>query len=274
MAATAEGISLVLTVAGDAPHGALLSSWRTALQQLEVPYEIIVVSTCEQQTVRRMLPNLPEIRWEYLELPTGVGGCLRAALPLVRHPFLLHLTLDYPYSPAELKPMWERIHLRDEYLNKPPDLVNGCRNGRPAPLPWRLLIRSWQLFWRIFSGFPRRDLAPWYGPRAEWLRWLARWVYGIPLHDPFSGCKLYRTEFLRRFPIQSGGPFVHVEIAAKATFLTSIVDEVVLRPQPAAVTVPSLAALRSDCWRCLTDPQFTMSPTTPPASTAPANAPV
>jgi hypothetical protein len=57
-------------------------------------------------------------------------------------------------------------------------------------------------------------------------------VYGVPLADVNSCFKLFRTDFLKRFPIQSDGDFVHTELVAKATFLTSIMDEVPLTPRP------------------------------------------
>ena len=57
----------------------------------------------------------------------------------------------------------------------------------------------------------------------------------MPLADVNSCFKLFRTSFLKRFPIQSDGDFVHTELVAKATFLTSIMDEVALTPKPDAV---------------------------------------
>src|SRR4030095_5670994 len=64
-----------------------------------------------------------------------------------------------------------------------------------------------------------------------------------------------RTCFLRRFPIQSDGDFVHTELVAKATFLTSIMDEVPLTPKPDPV--PPLGPTAEDSRRVFRDPEFT-----------------
>ena len=81
---------------------------------------------------------------------------------------------------------------------------------------------------------PINDPPPWHGGAAFRHRLRARWIYGVPLADVNSCFKLFRTAFLKRFPIQSDGDFVHTELVAKATFLTSIMDEVPLTPKPDA----------------------------------------
>jgi hypothetical protein len=274
MAADSEGLSLVVTVAGHAPYASSLGSWRGALQKLGVAHEIYIISSgIDTEIVRSWLSKIPEAHWQHLEPATGIGGCLRAALTQVRYPFLLHLTLDYPYDARDLQLMWQRIHQRDAFMLRPPDLVNGCRNGRRTPWPWRVVGWSWQLFCRVGFGLPFHPAPPWHGGQALLRRWLCRWVYGVPLADPFSGCKLYRTDFLRRFPIQSDGPFVHVEIAAKATFLTSIIDEIYLSPQTADISVPPSTTLRADCWRCFRHPKFVIAVPKPAESPASASIP-
>jgi hypothetical protein len=79
-----------------------------------------------------------------------------------------------------------------------------------------------------------------------------------------STFKLFRTDFLRRFPIQSDGDFVHTELVAKATFLTSIMDEVPLTPQPDAVPPPADISW-GELLRVFRDPQFTFPSDAPPA---------
>jgi hypothetical protein len=74
--------------------------------------------------------------------------------------------------------------------------------------------------------------------------------------DPLSGCKLYRTAFLKCVPIQSNDIFVHIELSAKATFLTSIIDEVYLSPQVVQISIPKLSKLYNDCWLCFRSPLF------------------
>lgn len=61
-------------------------------------------------------------------------------------------------------------------------------------------------------------------------RWMAnrssRWVFGVPVADVHSPCRLHRTEALRAIPFQSNSSFLDDEILAKATFLGHLIDEV------------------------------------------------
>lgn len=257
MSQTSEGISLILTVTEITPHLSLFGRWREMLHRINLPHEIIVVSSgCDVTAMERNLQPLQGIIWEQVDESAGVGTCLRKALAWVNYPYVLHLTLDYPYSPKDLKPLWARIHQIDDRLHRPPDIVNGCRTGLPLPLLWKILDGGWQLFWRFFSGFPCHSSYPWHGSNSVILRHLFRWIYGVPLLDPFSGCKLYRTEFLKRIPIQSDGVFIHVELAAKATFLAYIIDEVPLSHQLILASIPKLSTLYIDCWSCFKNPKF------------------
>ncbi|GIW85360.1 MAG: hypothetical protein KatS3mg107_1020 [Gemmataceae bacterium] len=258
MSHTSEGISLVLTVTEVTPHLSLLSQWQETLNRMSLPHEIIIVSSSSNITaLENRLPPLQGIIWTQVDETKGVGTYLQRALLRVNYPYLLHLTLDYPYSAKDFKHMWERIHQVDDLLHKPPDIVNGCRTGLPTPPLWKILGGGWRLFWRVFSGLPYHSSYPWHGSFAIVWRYLFRWIYGIPLLDPLSGCKLYRTAFLKRIPIQSKDIFVHIELSAKATFLTSIIDEVYLSPQKVPVLTPKLSELYNDCWLCFKDPQFT-----------------
>ena len=84
--------------------------------------------------------------------------------------------------------------------------------------------------------------------------------------------RLFRTSFLTRFPIQSNGDFVHTELAAKATFLTSIVDECPLTPKPDPI--PPLGDVSADRSRVFADPLFAVPPRpAPPAPEQPASPP-
>jgi hypothetical protein len=120
-----------------------------------------------------------------------------------------------------------------------------------------------------------QPLPAWPGLREYLYGSLVGWVFGVPLCDVNSAFKLYRTAFLKRFPIQSDGDFVHAELVAKATFLTSIMDEIPLTPAPPAERgVPSVWR---EMWRVFTNPDFGTPPQpTPgePGSTSPPQAPV
>jgi hypothetical protein len=227
------------------------------LDRMAVPHEIIVVSSgCDVTALERYLQLLQGVTWEQVRESVGLGGCLQKALARVNYPYVLHLTLDYPYSPLDLKQLWARIHQVDDVLRRPPDIVNGCRTGLSTPRLWTILNISWQLFWRIFSGLPYHSPYPWHGSFAFVLRHLFRWIYGIPLLDPLSGYKLYRTEFLKCVHIQSNSIFVHIELLAKATFITSIVDEVFLSPQKTPITIKLSSKFYTDFYSCFRKPLF------------------
>src|SRR5258708_24806796 len=120
-----------------------------------------------------------------------------------------------------------------------------------------------KLFWRIFAGLPITDSPQWYGWSEWWYRVWVGWVFGVPLADVNSALKLYRTAFLKRFPIQSDGDFVHTELVAKATFLTSIMDEIPITPQPHPL--PPLGPIAADERTGFRDPQFAFPPAPAPA---------
>jgi hypothetical protein len=167
--------------------------------------------------------------------------------------------------------MLERIELRDEILGKQPDLISGSRAGQQRPDVVWLVGNVWKWFWRIFAGLPRIAPAPWYGWSEWWYRVRAGWVFGVPLVDVNSAFKLYRTAFLKRFPIQSDGDFVHTELVAKATFLTSIMDEIPLTPKPDPL--PALGPIGADKRKVFRDPQFAFYASAPPATPQPEATP-
>ncbi|HEY3789624.1 MAG TPA: hypothetical protein VGL71_12260, partial [Urbifossiella sp.] len=156
-----------------------------------------------------------------------------------------------------------------------PDLISGCRTGRPVPLAIAWLGKTWRLLWRLALGLELEALPAWPGLRGYLYGHFVGWTLGVPLADVNSKFKLYRTAFLKRFPIQSDGEFVHAELAAKATFLTSIMDEIPLSPTVAAVEKPT--SVWRDFWRVFNNPDFGR-PIAPipgePGSTSPPEVPV
>ena len=206
------------------------------------------------------------------ETRNGFGASLRTALEQTNTPLFFYTSVDYPYTPADIRKLLDRIELRDEIFNKQPDLISGCRTGLPAPKLMAWSGFAWKLFWRIFAGLPMTDPTPWHGWREYFYSFRVEWVYAIPLVDVNSCFKLFRTEFLKKFPIQSDGDFVHTELVAKATFLTSIMDEVPLTAKPDPI--PPLGPIAADKRRVFRRPAFTFPkppplPTTSPASSAP-----
>jgi hypothetical protein len=173
-------------------------------------------------------------------ISSGVGAAFRSALDRCRLPLVLLVTDDYPYTPADLGKFLERMDTPSEIPNpktdqfemKLPDLVCGMRTGVPVPAVPRLMGTMVGTFCKYVLGFPLEPLPGWYGFREYLRTWRAWAVYGVPFTDPHCGFKLLRRSFLDRFPIQCDGDLVHIELAAKATFLTSLVDQLPLTPKP------------------------------------------
>jgi glycosyltransferase involved in cell wall biosynthesis len=272
MTKPADAVTVVIPVhnAADA-LGKILPGWRVVLEKCGRGFEILVVDDgSTDATAVEKVAAREHARLLRHETRRGFGACLRTALAEARHPLFFYTALDYPYTPADIRRLLERIDLRDEFMNRQPDLISGCRTGLETP---ELVLwggRAWRLFWRLFAGMPSQDPPPWHGWPAYRYRLRAKWVYGVPLADVNSCFKLFRTAFLKRFPIQSDGDFVHTELVAKATFLTSIMDEVPLTPKPDPV--PPVGDTAADSRRVFRDPEFTF-PAPAPEPPKPAEPP-
>jgi len=59
------------------------------------------------------------------------------------------------------------------------------------------------------------------------------WIWGAGVLDPLSPYKMARSEFLKKFPIQSKSYFAHVETIAKCNFLDALIHEELLPAAPA-----------------------------------------
>jgi glycosyltransferase involved in cell wall biosynthesis len=238
--------------------GKVIPAWADLLARLGRGYELLVVddgstdgTTAALETLAGRVNHLRVLRHDARR---GFGACLRTALAEAQHPLLFYTATDYPYTPSDLRKLLDRIEVRDEVLGRQPDLISGCRTGRPAPALVKWGGRAWRLFWRVALGLPTESSPTWPGWRECRYGWFVGWVFGVPLADVNSAFKLYRTAFLRRVPIQSDGDFVHAELVAKATFLTSIMDEVPLTPKPDPH--PEVPSRLREMWRVFCHPEF------------------
>jgi glycosyltransferase involved in cell wall biosynthesis len=273
MTRPADAVTIVIPVHNAADRIDRVAGWRVAMEKGSRPFRILVVDDGSTDGGAAKISGLPHTRVLRHETRHGFGACLRTALAETSTPLFFYTALDYPYTPSDIRPMLERINLRDELLGKEPDLISGCRTGLPKPAFVKWSGKAWRLFWRIFAGLPITDSPPWHGWAAYRYRVRTKWIYGVPLADVNSCFKLFRTAFLHRFPIQSDGDFVHTELAAKATFLTSIVDELPLTAKPDPI--PVLGDTRADRRRVFADPLFAhaLAPPRPPEQTAAASQP-
>lgn len=243
----------------------VVPQWADTLSRYGRDFEILIVNdgstdTATATVIEKLAGRVKHVRVLKHENRQGFGACLRTALAEAQHPLFFYTSADYPYSPSDVRGMLDRIEVRDEVLGKQPDLISGCRVGHPAPFPVRLAGQSWRLFWRIALGLPLQSSQTWLGWREYFYGAFVGWVFGVPLADVNSAFKLYRTSFLKRFPIQSDSDFVHTELVAKATFLTSIMDELPLTPKPEPVPRTTW----SDMWRVFVNPDFGTAPPQPP----------
>ena len=262
-----EAVSVVIPVRNAAGTiDGLISGWTHALNAIGRPWELLIVDDGSTDgtfvKAEAAAAKVWNTRAMKLDAPTGFGACLRLALPEVQHPLLATSAADYPYTPADVAKLLTRMDLETEFpdpasdtpVMRKPDIVGGCRTGVAVPALWKNVGRLYRGFCRLFLGLPLDPLPGWYGIGDHVRSWFVWIVYGVPLEDPTSAFKVYRTDFLRSFPIQSDGDFVQIELVAKSTFLTCILDEMPLSPKSAAI--PPATWNRADRKKVFGNPQF------------------
>jgi glycosyltransferase involved in cell wall biosynthesis len=266
-------LSVVLTARDVGPglEEAVLA-WAGHLDGLQRPYEIILVNdgSADDTAARAdaLAQRLPSLRVLHPEAPRGVGAALRAGIAAARHPLLVSGTCDSQYRPEDLKRLLDAIDRVD--------LVTGCRSGRVAPWWWRALGALSRGFVRVLFGLSLAAPTCWPGWSGWGRRWLARWLFGVRVHDPECAFRLFRRSVSRRIPVQSEGEFAQVEILAKANFLGCLMDEVPVAHRPPGRPARQTAGQRRQYWRdlrrVLAAPDFGPA-TLPPEEPLPAEAP-
>lgn len=254
-----------------------LARWVDTLNRLNRPVQVLLVDDGNAADVAerlmRFVETRPSVRLLRHEQHRGFGACLRTALGESAQPLLLHLPLDELYAVKELQKLFDAMAWQDEQTGQRPVLVNGCRVRGPKPWLVRLGGGAWRLFCRVLLGLPLMPAPTWLGWRSTAIAYSLWALYASPFHDPYSPLKLWRTEFLRRCPLQSHSDFALVELTAKATFFAALVDEVpVMATEHLAVQpVPGEGVWR-DGWRVFCHPEFVPPP--PAGSVAGPSAPM
>jgi hypothetical protein len=90
---------------------------------------------------------------------------------------------------------------------------------------------------------------------------LARSIWGVPFADPFSPITLFRREAIAPLTFQTAGAMLHWELAAKATYLVRLIDEVSI---PDRRSSWARLPLQADAWRLWATPDLSLAPVSPP----------
>jgi glycosyltransferase involved in cell wall biosynthesis len=215
---------------------AVVAAWVKHLGSLGRDFEVILIddgSTDQTATLTEGLAaRHSQVHRLRHETHRGFGAALRTGLAAVRHPLVCYTTCDTQYQPADLDVLLKELAKEDPWTGDQVKMVAGCR------------VSSTGVVYRT----------------RWWLRWLARLLFGVHMHD--LGC-LYlvaQRSLFARIPIQSAGPFAHVEILAKANFLGCLMTEtkVTYRPKTPeeAQSKEARRQLLADAHRVFHQPDF------------------
>jgi glycosyltransferase involved in cell wall biosynthesis len=253
-----EPISLVLVAHNAAVDlEVILRAWMAFLDSLKRPFEIVLVndgSTDETPALADMLASRSShLRVIHHTSRQGFGAALRSGIPVAQYPLLAYSTCDRQYRPDDLK---RHLDLIDKV-----DLVNGYRIWLPVPPLLRALGGFYRGMVRVLFGIPLEPLPCWLGDYGQLKRCLARWVFGVRVHDVDCALRLFRRSIFARMPLQSHGPFVQVEILAKANFIGCWMAETPVSYQDPITPGVQAFAKQSDtflteAYRLFSDPYF------------------
>jgi len=219
-----------------AAFDACVPAWQLFIAKSPAGSQLIVISDDAPS-------SLPNVRVVQQIHPLTYGALLQTALWSADTPLVLFVPGDESVGPKDVREFFERIDGTD--------IVVGCRQIGKSPALVRAGDMLRRIMARIFLGYTPPPRLSWSGWRGWPVRWLADHVFGVPLADPMCGVLLARREIFDRIPIQSAGPFAHVEILAKANHLGCLLDEVAL-----AGGADRSAPFAADAWRLLHWPDF------------------
>jgi glycosyltransferase involved in cell wall biosynthesis len=250
----------------------LLAAWVTFLNGLDREYEMIVVDDGSTdgtgELAEKLAAGYRHVVVQRLEQAEGEGAALAKALTAARHPLLFYTLADPHYEPADLGKLLQRRH----DPNKPDleidhvHILSGFRGGQRMPWPLRILGLLWRCSFRVIFGHAPERLPGWLGWKRHGAAFLTRVLFGLRYGDVGCPFRLMRREIFTRIPLQSRGPFVHIEILAKANFLGLMMGEEVplepghYPPWSTEMSDAEFGQMRTDAWGVIRDPDF--GPTT------------
>jgi len=247
---------VLLAQHADAPVAEVVASWVARLDKLDREYEILLVFARHIDPEGTLAATLsaahPPIRILCHPSRRGVGAALSAGIAAAQHPLLFYTECDRQYHGADLRQLLgeiDKVHL-----------VSGFRKWQRAPGWVRWLGRIYRGLARVLFGYPLEPLLGWLGWKEHAYRWLVRVLFGVRMSDVNCAFRLCRRDIFARIPVQSDGPFVHVEILAKANFLGFYMNDEVpvpYRPRIAGDTAAGEPSrLLADAYRVFSEADF------------------
>jgi glycosyltransferase involved in cell wall biosynthesis len=157
------------------------------------PLEILVVHDFDEDTtvpvVRRLQPELPEVRLHRNRLGRGVLNALRSGLAAARADYVVVTMADLSDDPADIDRMYEAARGGADLVSASRYVRGGRQLG--GPLLKRTLSRA--------AGLS------------------LHWLGGVPTRDPTNNFKLYSRRLLDRVTIESEAGFeLALELTVKA----------------------------------------------------------
>jgi hypothetical protein len=221
-----------------------LCAWIAHLNGLGREHELLLIDDALLDRTHELADRHPGLRVLRDPARRGVGAALRLGVAEAKHPLLFYAPCDGRYQPKDLRLLLDEIDKTH--------VVTGHRVGRKVPLLLRLIGFAWRGLIRVLFGLPLQPLPSWLGWRDHARNLLVRVFFGVQLHDVQCEFRLFRRSVFRRIPIQSDGPFAHVEVLAKANFTTAVMTEVPASYHP----LTSPASWWKEAWRVFTHPDF------------------
>jgi len=166
------------------------------LTSLEIDYEIIVVNDGSTDAtgdiVRKMIPEVSNLRLEEHSPNRGYGGALKAGFAVTRGQLIAYVPADNQFDFREIPRFLEKI--------KEADIVSGYRVNRQDTFIRRLNALGWNMLVRLLFGYLCRDID--------------------------CGFKVLRREVVECVPLESNGAMIDTELLARARALSYRISEV------------------------------------------------